>query len=679
MMMTSNDRCPQCNIKLIANAPAGLCPGCLLMDAVESPTPTHIGDYDILDLLGCGGMGAIYRAKQRSIGRVVALKVIRAGELATPEERRRFRAEIEAAANLDHPNIVPIYEVGEHAGCPYYTMRVYEGALDKQLHRYHMPTAAAALVAMVARAVHYGHERGVLHRDLKPANILLDEHGRPHVSDFGTAKRIGEPGMTEPGMMVGTPTYMAPEQAHGGDSSVTTAVDVYSLGVVLYELITGKPPFNGDLVSVMRALREADPVPPHKIAPAVPRDLETICLKCMEKQPGARYRTAEELADDLERFVRGDPIAARPASLTGRAWRFTRRHWLAVGVGVGMLLLLAVLAATAVSVARSQELELQRNALRTNAYAAHANAGAVAFLLREQIDELKRIAADPAVARLLQNVGGDTLEQWRSHTRFENIALYDRSGTMKSQAYSPSNNVGKDYSFRDYFIGASRLGKAGLREGHISRAFKSEADKRYKFAISTPIYDQNGWAGVLMATIGTDFAFGQKRHDHAGDAGRMEVVVALRDRSRDSTEGAGEHVVIWHDGLAHGAEVPMDSPRLRELRKTSADHKQLTWRDREPEPITDDAHRDPVPGFEGCWLAGFSTVEGTDFVVIVQTRCDAAVEPTARLPRLLIWRVGAFILAWIVVFGAGLWGYSHHRRGHRLSRRDSMLAVSPHP
>ena len=544
--MTNSDRCPRCKAKQIANAPAGLCPGCLLADAVDNPTPEHIGDYDIIDLLGCGGMGMIYRAKHRSIGRVVALKVIRAGELATPEERRRFRAEIEAAANLDHPNIVPIYEVGEHAGCPYYTMRVYTGALEDHRHRYREPTVVAALVATVARAVHHGHERGVLHRDLKPANILLDEQGQPHVSDFGTAKRLGEPGMTEPGTVVGTPTYMAPEQATGDGLSVTTAVDVYSLGVVLYELITGKPPFDGDLASVMRAVRESSPVPPHKIAPAVPRDLETICLKCMEKQPAARYRTAEELADDLERFARGDAIAARPASLTDRAWRFTRRHWLAVGTCVGMLWLLPVIAATAISVARAQEHKLQRNALRIDAYAAHRNAQVVASILHDAVDEVIKIAKEPAVARLLQDqdIDGNALEQWRIKTRFESIALYNRSGTMTSHSSFVHNNVGQDYSWRDYFIGARQLGEKGLQKGYISRPFLSENDGRYKFGVAVPVYCENQWCGVLVAMIGTDFAFEQKRIDYPSDAGLMEVVIAPRDQSRNSKKGAGDYVVI---------------------------------------------------------------------------------------------------------------------------------------
>jgi eukaryotic-like serine/threonine-protein kinase len=684
MMTTSAGRCPcpRCGVQQVADAPAGLCPGCLLARALDAPAPARIGDYDIIGELDRGGMGVVYRARHHALGRIAALKVIRAGELATLEERLRFRAEIEAAATLEHPHIVPIYEVGNHAGLPYYTMRLCASALHKQLHRYREPVAAAGLVATIARAIHHGHERGVLHRDIKPANILLDEQGQPHVSDFGMAKRVGEPGKidqaprTEQGVVIGTPQYMAPEQLRG-DQSVTTAVDLYSLGVVLYELLTGKPPFGGDRSSIMREVLEAEPVRPRALAPAVPPDLETICLKCLEKEPAARYRTAQELADELERFLRGDPIMARPAGLAGRAWRFTRRYWFAVGAGVGTILLLAVVAATAISVARAQELELQRDALRTNAYAAHALAGAVTFLLREQVDAVVAIAADPRVVRLLHTADREALERRRSETLFESLSLYDRSGVGITHTSPWSPGLGRDYSWRDYFIGARRLGEAGHRAGYIARAHRSETDGRHKFGIATPLYDAGGWAGVLMATVGTDFALGRKRLDGASDAGPMAVVVAPRDRSRTTSEGAGEYVVVLHDGLAHGAEVVMHSPRLRELRVMRAERNQLRWIAPDPEPIVDDAHRDPVPGFEGRWLAGFAPVGDTGFVVIVQTRHDAAVEPNARLSRRLTSRVSAGIVAWSVLFGAGFWGYTRRARTRRRDLRRAAMGADP--
>jgi eukaryotic-like serine/threonine-protein kinase len=665
---------------------ASLCPGCLMQLALEPPalprstegdgtaglTPECIGDHEIIGELGHGGMGVVYRARHRATGCVVALKMIRAGQLPTPEARRRFRAEIEAAAALDHPHIVRIDEVGEHEGLPFFTMRLCAGSLDKELQRYHDPAKAAALIATVARAVHHAHERGVLHRDLKPANILLDEAGRPHVSDFGAAKRIGEPGQTgqalrtevrtETGMLIGTPPYMAPERIHGDARSVTIAVDVYSLGVVLYQLITGELPFKGEGQAGTGVMRDTEPARPRALVPKVPRDLETICLQCLAQDPARRYRSAEALADDLDRFQERKPIEARPASLAGRAWRFARRHPFAVGV----ILLLAAVAAAAVSVARAQERELQRDGLRTNAYAAHALAGAVAFHLREQIDVAVATASDPSVARMLHGGDHEALEQRRVETPFEDISLFDRSGTLLVYAPWPPRARSGNYAWRDYFRGARRLGEAGYRAGYISRVIRAEADDRYKFGISAPIYDGGAWIGVLLATIGNDFALKRRRLDHASDGGPMAVIVAPRDRSRYSTEGAGDYVAILHEGLTHGTVVPIDSPRLRELGVTHTEPKQLRWID--PEPITDDAYHDPVPGYEGRWLAGFAPVGDTGFVVIVQTRYDAAVQPNARLWRIA--QVGGVILM-VAVIGLGLSGFARRRRRRRVPATTS--------
>jgi eukaryotic-like serine/threonine-protein kinase len=671
-MMSSNDRCLQCGVGWTADIPASPCPGCLLVNAQDDLAPNRIGDYDIVSELGRGGTGIVYRAWQRSIGRVVALKVIRAGTLATPEERRRFRGEIEAPATLDHPNIVPIYDVGEHAGCPYYTMPVYSGALDGHMNRYRNPAVVAALIATVARAVHHGHQRGVLHRDLKPANILLDERDQPHVGDFGTAKRLDKPAMTEPGMLIGTPLYMAPEQALGGDQRATTAVDVYSLGVVLYELITGRPPFDGDLPSVMRAVAEAEPARPRQLAPSVPRALEAICLRCLEKDPVARYRSAEELADDLDRFLRGEPVLARDGGMIDRLWRFTRRYRFAVAAIVGMLLLLVVMAATAISVARAQEVELQRDALRTNAYAAHALAGSVAFHLREQIDAVVAVAADPAIAGLPHD--RDVLEQRRVNTPFDSLSIFDRTGTVigHTPAAAPGR-LGSDYSWRNYFIGGRGLGEAGVRTGYVSLPFLAEVDGRYKFGVAAPIYQAGVWVGVLMATIGTDSSLGSMRVDGQDAPGPTAALVAPQDRSRNDRSTSGKYVIILHDRLAHGEGISIYSSRLEQLRLHGVERDQLRWSD--PVPITDDAHRDPVPGFEGRWLAGFAPVGKTGFIVIVQSRYGAVVAPNARLSRRLVSRVSAVVAAWSLVFCGVLWGYARHQRRHRLAGQVRLASA----
>ncbi len=286
--------------------------------------PRRFGDYELLEELGHGGMGVVFKARQRAPERLVALKMIRAGELATEGDVRRFRHEADEAARLDHPHIVPVYEVGEHDGRHFFTMKLVEGgSLGRHLDRYQGdPKAAARLVATVARAVHHAHQRQLLHRDLKPGNVLLDAAGQPHVADFGLAKRLGGGGEASQSAGAGTPEYMAPEQARG-EARLTTAADVYGLGGILYALLAGRPPFRGATAwETIEQVLSAEPPPPSRHRPGCPRDLETICRKCLEKEPARRYGSAEALAEDLERWLAGEPIRARPVGRLerGRLW-----------------------------------------------------------------------------------------------------------------------------------------------------------------------------------------------------------------------------------------------------------------------------------------------------------------------------------------------------------------------
>jgi WD40 repeat protein/tetratricopeptide (TPR) repeat protein len=302
-------------------------------DEPELPRGTQVryfGDYELRRVLGRGGMGVVYKAQQLSLNRPVALKMIRAGLWAGDDEVRRFKNEAEAVANLDHPRIVTIHEVGQHDGRHYFSMRLVEGpGLDRRLEELAAePREAAHLVAEVARAVHHAHQRGILHRDLKPSNILLDGEGRPHVTDFGLAKRIeGDGSLSVSGSIVGTPSYMSPEQAAGSRRGVTTATDVYGLGALLYAALTASPPFQADsVVETLQQVQERQPESPSKVNGKVRRDLEVICLKCLEKDPKRRYGSAEAVAEDLERFLRGEPILARRTSIPERALKWARRR-----------------------------------------------------------------------------------------------------------------------------------------------------------------------------------------------------------------------------------------------------------------------------------------------------------------------------------------------------------------
>jgi serine/threonine-protein kinase len=299
------------------------------------------GDYELLEEIGRGGMGVVWKARQKSLNRWVAVKLLRRDRWAEEADAQRFRNEAETVAQLDHPHLVPIYEVGEHEGRLFFSMKLIDGgSLAEQLERFpNEPRSAARLVAEVADAVHHAHQRGILHRDLKPSNVLLDQDGRPHVVDFGLAKRIeADASLTHSGALVGTPNYMAPEQTIGQKGAVTTATDVYGLGAVLYALLTGGPPFQGeDVLATLVQVREGEPRPPSRVNRKVDRDLETICLKCLHKDPGRRYGSAEALSDDVERWLAGEPILARPVGKLERAVKWARRHPQAMGAVVGLV------------------------------------------------------------------------------------------------------------------------------------------------------------------------------------------------------------------------------------------------------------------------------------------------------------------------------------------------------
>jgi TolB-like protein/predicted Ser/Thr protein kinase len=363
--------CSKCGAEIFADAAEGLCPACLLeaglglfakpavrvdgtnradqspridttgvngsrTKAFNSEMPATLGDYELLEEIGRGGQGVVYRARQKNLNRTVALKVVRTGERTTLARLKRFQLEAETAASLDNPNIVPIYEVGESDGSCYFSMKLIEGGpLDELFEREPMPIRRAAeLIAKLARAVHYAHGRGILHRDIKPGNILLDAKDEPHLTDFGLARLTeAESTVTRTIETLGTPSYMAPEQALGNNNQLSSATDVYGLGAVLYHLLTGHPPFaGGTTYDTIRLLLETEPRQPHLWNAKIDRDLATICLKCLEKDPQRRYPTALGLADDLERWLKHQPIKARRAGIFIRGKKWGQRNPLAAAV-----------------------------------------------------------------------------------------------------------------------------------------------------------------------------------------------------------------------------------------------------------------------------------------------------------------------------------------------------------
>jgi WD40 repeat protein len=387
--------CPECGLTLGPGSLGGECPRCALRLALDPESigagdlpnaepsvrnafPWLFGHYEILGEVARGGMGVVYRARQLGLNRIVALKMVPAHHLLSDEARLRLRVEIEAVSQLNHPHIVPLYESGEHNGAHFFTMRLVEGGdLLTHLGRHPPIRDAVRLLVKVCRAVHYAHQRGILHRDLKPSNILVDLQGEPQVADFGLAKSLDqESGFTFTSTILGSPSYMAPEQAAGGSRQLTTAVDVYGLGAMLYHTLTGHPPFQAPTpVETLRQVMDLDPPAPGTRKSGVDPDLAIIALKCLRKEPIARYGSAEELAQDLERWLNGGPILARPLGRYANAWRWSRRHPLAAGLAFALVVAIAgVVMATSVAAVRVRGAEKRAKAQLANALISEARA-----------------------------------------------------------------------------------------------------------------------------------------------------------------------------------------------------------------------------------------------------------------------------------------------------------------
>jgi serine/threonine protein kinase/formylglycine-generating enzyme required for sulfatase activity len=388
------------------------------------PSPHTPAGYELLGELGRGGMGIVYKARQLALNRFVALKMIRSGADATPAELARFHVEAHAVARLQHPNLVQIYEVGQQDGRPFVALEYLAGgSLAQKLGEAPLPPIPAAeMVHILSRAVQYAHQQGLLHRDLKPANILLATDGTPKIADFGLAKRLeGEPGLTVPehltesGAVLGTPSYMAPEQASGKSKDIGPHTDVYALGAILYETLTGRPPFQGtSRTETLLQVLWQEPVSPRRLQPKVPRDLETICLKCLQKEPGKRYASAAALADDLRCFLAGEPIRARPVGLAERIWRWCRRKPLVASLAATLLFLIFAVILSAFYLQGSYlEKEQKNHAIALVGKLAAAETQEVPAIVVE-LGRYRRWA-DPALEEILQQP--DSSRKERLHAR----------------------------------------------------------------------------------------------------------------------------------------------------------------------------------------------------------------------------------------------------------------------
>lgn len=638
----------------------------------------RFGDYELIDEIGRGGMGIIYMARQRSLNRIVAVKTIIGGQVASDSDVRRFRTEAEAAAKLQHPNIVTVHEVGEHKGQHFFSMEYVKGTNLGEKVRDHPlePRTAARYVKAIAEAIQCAHEHGILHRDLKPTNVLLDSSDRPRITDFGLAKLMEhDSSLTVSGAVVGTPGYMAPEQAAGKPSEVTTLSDVYSLGAILYECLTSRPPFRGDTpVEVISQVINADPVAPRALDRSIPVDLETICMRCLVKEPQKRYGSAKALAADLQRFLDGQPIHARPIGEAARVWRWLRRNPLPTSLVLAAVVLLVLIDLWSFW---ERIEERKAHALDSNASVAQSVAETVGQQLRHLSSAVARASKDSTLLDVLSgHVEGafrakerSRLQGWietthryyadpangfrwpGDHDPFVSWFVMDIHGQVLAHStHPPMRDI---FALRDYFRGALALrNPTSTSPTYISKVYRAtRADRFYKFGISTLVRSDNRAVGVIVATVTTASTAGSLL---SRNAQQEAVLVGPWDRSSQAVEsrivsGSPTNLILWHPAYRSGdAAVEMRNEKLAGLQVGTL----------HPKNATDDNYRDPLSKtdgrYAGRWLAAFAPVGGSELIVIVQSKYNDTIRPHEILDRALILGGGAVLGLLLLVVTASL-------------------------
>ncbi|MDB4973896.1 MAG: Serine/threonine protein kinase PrkC, regulator of stationary phase [Myxococcaceae bacterium] len=672
--------CSTCGRAIPADAPRGLCPPCLIPADVDEELPSHVGEYEILAKLGEGGSGVVYLARQERPPQLqVALKVIRAGELADERQTSQFLREVESQGRLKHPHVVQIYDGrGLDHGAPFFVMQYIAGGTLAEPHNrlyFQVPERAAELLITVARAVQFAHEAGVLHLDLKPANILLDDQRRPYVSDFSIAQRLQAGQPPRAAECAGSLGYMAPELVCQGDAVASTASDVYGLGATLYELLTGRVPYDADDLTELQVRLQGPPaLPPRRLSPALDDGLERVCLGAIERDPQRRYRSAAVFADELERALEQRPTAPPSLPAIGRLGRlrlWARRHpVLAVAASV-LSALLGLVDWLTLSSARIHEEQLIESTVRGNAALAAVQANDVLAVFDEDRARVRAAAAMPQVRKFATQLERTDAAQLLAPLAvgFNSVLVVGADGRTRARwpAAAQLDYYEQDFSGRDYFRGARALGAEG--QVYLSSAFRSSSrsDDRLKFAFASPWFAPDGrFVGALVATRVAASSLRDVQIDELFGNGQLTTLLGPHETARPIGAAPSFDVLI-HKQLASRAAYPVQTSLAVELQARLREAQERTAA-APPRLLASAEYRDPVPGFGGRWLAGFAAVPGTPYVVVVQSSRERVLSPTRRFLASLT-RSASLLHAAMLLLAVWTIGASLTRKTGR-TRRD---------